>query len=51
MTILQAYEKANTTNSTKCSHEMVSIFSKCPHIYELVDMDDLWKISAIADNI
>ena len=51
LAILQVYDKANTTNSTRCSHEMVSIFSKCPHIYELVDMDDLWKISAIADNI
>ena len=32
LTILQVYDKANTTNSTRCSHEMVSIFSKCSHI-------------------
>ena len=37
LTILQAYDKwqakdiTNTTNSTRCSHEMVSIFSKCSH--------------------
>ena len=32
LAILQVYDKANTTNSTRCSHEMVSIFSKCSHI-------------------